>query len=124
MSENGADEVTIKKRKICIPSDVEDEPTKKQRLDVKDDDATKNDVVAPKETPRSVVDLTIANTLVDRRQFRRVGPYILGPKIGCSPVDSIVQYLAKKEGTNEFVQLKVSNQVKNPKNAKIKHFHF
>lgn len=44
---------------------------------------------------------------VDRREFRRAGPYILGPKIGHSPVESIVQYLAKKEGTDEFVQLKV-----------------
>lgn len=46
-------------------------------------------------------------TPVDRRQFRRAGPYIIGPKLGCSPVDSIVQYLAKKENTNEFVQLKI-----------------
>lgn len=46
-------------------------------------------------------------TAVNRREFRRAGQYILGPKIGHSPVESIVQYLAKKEGTDEFVQLKV-----------------
>lgn len=46
--------------------------------------------------------------IVNRREFRRAGPYIIGLKIGHSPVDSIVQYLAKKENTNEFVQLKVS----------------
>lgn len=46
--------------------------------------------------------------IVDRREFRRAGPYIIGLKLGHSPVDSIVQYLAKKENTNEFVQLKVS----------------
>lgn len=45
--------------------------------------------------------------IVDRREFRRAGPYIIGLKLGQSPVDSIVQYLAKKENTNEFVQLKV-----------------
>lgn len=45
--------------------------------------------------------------IVNRREFRRAGPYILGLKLGGSPVDSIVQYLAKKENTNEFVQLKV-----------------
>lgn len=45
--------------------------------------------------------------IVDRRVFRRAGPYIIGLKLGHSPVDSIVQYLAKKENTNEFVQLKV-----------------
>lgn len=47
--------------------------------------------------------------LVNRREFRRAGPYIIGLKLGHSPVDSIVQYLAKKENTSEFVQLKVSN---------------
>lgn len=45
--------------------------------------------------------------LVNRREFRRAGPYIIGLKLGHSPVDSIVQYLAKKENTNQFVQLKV-----------------
>lgn len=44
---------------------------------------------------------------VNRREFRRAGPFILGLKLGHSPVDSIVQYLAKKENTNEFYQLKV-----------------
>lgn len=47
--------------------------------------------------------------IVNRREFRRAGPYVIGLKLGHSPVDSIVQYLAKKENTNEFVQLKVSN---------------
>lgn len=112
MSENGEDEVTIKKRKINIPCDDEFGAPKKLRLDEAfGDDATTSGVVvaAAVAVPRSLLDMTIADTLVDRRQFRRVGPYILGPKIGCSPVDSIVQYLAKKEGTNDFVQLKVSN---------------
>lgn len=108
MSDDNAteDEVTIKKRKISIACDV-DAP-KRLRL-VADDDATGSGsgFVAVSVPSRSLVDTAIANTLVDRRQFRRVGPYILGPKIGCSPVDSIVQYLAKREGTNEFVQLKV-----------------
>lgn len=45
--------------------------------------------------------------VVNRREFRRAGPYIIGLKLGQSPVDSINQYLAKKENTNEFVQLKV-----------------
>lgn len=47
--------------------------------------------------------------LVNRREFRRAGPYIIGLKLGHSPVDSIVQYLAKKENTSQFVQLKVSD---------------
>lgn len=48
--------------------------------------------------------------IVNRREFRRAGPYIIGLKLGQSPVDSIVQYLAKKENTNEFVQLKVKTE--------------
>lgn len=53
-------------------------------------------------------DVTKIDQPVDRREFRRVGPYILGPRVGNSPVDSIVQYLAKKEGSDQFVLLKVS----------------
>ena len=53
------------------------------------------------------INIPAKGTLVDRRNFRRAGCYILGPKVGISPVESIGEYLAKKEGTNEFVQLKV-----------------
>lgn len=45
--------------------------------------------------------------VVNRREFRRAGPYLIGLKLGHSPVDSIVQYLAKKENSNEFFQLKI-----------------
>lgn len=45
--------------------------------------------------------------IVNRREFRRAGPYLIGLKLGHSPVDSIVQYLAKKENSNEFFQLKI-----------------
>lgn len=51
--------------------------------------------------------LPLHGTPVNRRLIRRAGPYIIGPKLGYSPVDSIVQYLAKKENTDEFVQLKI-----------------
>jgi hypothetical protein len=36
---------------------------------------------------------------------RRAGPYLLGPKLGMSPVKSIVQCLARKEGTDDFYQV-------------------
>lgn len=39
--------------------------------------------------------------------FVFAGPYIIGQKLGHSPVDSVVQYLAKKENSTGFVQLKV-----------------
>lgn len=35
--------------------------------------------------------------------------FLLGPRLGSSPVRSIVQCLARKEGTNEFYTLKVSS---------------
>lgn len=60
-----------------------------------------------KNAPCEVIQSPAAGTLVDRREFRRVGKYILGPKLGHSAVESISQYLAKKENSDEFVQLKV-----------------
>lgn len=38
---------------------------------------------------------------------RKAGPYLLGPKLGTSPVCSITQCLAKKEGTDDFYTIKV-----------------
>lgn len=64
--------------------------------DAKKDEHSTNAIVSPKY-----------GQIVNRREFRRAGPYIIGLKLGHSPVESIVQYLAKKENTNEFVQLKV-----------------
>lgn len=60
-----------------------------------------------KNVPCEVIQSPQAGSIVNRREFRRVGPYILGPKLGHSAVESISQYLAKKENSDEFVQLKV-----------------
>lgn len=38
---------------------------------------------------------------------KRAGPYLLGPTLGSSPVKSIVQCLARLEGSDEFYTLKV-----------------
>lgn len=46
--------------------------------------------------------------IVDRRAPRCAGPYILGPKLSYSPIDSISMHLARHEETHEYVQLKVS----------------
>lgn len=46
-------------------------------------------------------------TPVNTRTVRRAGPYLLGPRLGNSPVKSIVQCLARKEDTDEFYSLKV-----------------
>lgn len=55
--------------------------------------------------------------IVNRREFRRAGPYLIGLKLGHSPVDSIVQYLAKKG--NEFFQLKILVLNNNTSNEKL-----
>ncbi|PVD29219.1 hypothetical protein C0Q70_11816 [Pomacea canaliculata] len=42
-----------------------------------------------------------------KRGLKRAGPYLLGPRIGSSPVHSIVQVLARKENTDDFYTLKI-----------------
>lgn len=53
-------------------------------------------------------DLPKSGEVVDRHIPRRVGPYMLGPKLNYSPIDSITMHLARHEETQEYVQLKVS----------------
>ncbi|XP_034936140.1 probable serine/threonine-protein kinase MARK-B [Chelonus insularis] len=46
-------------------------------------------------------------TPVCPKTVKRAGPYILGPLIGTSPVKSIVQCLARKEGTDKYYTIKI-----------------
>lgn len=46
-------------------------------------------------------------TPVPSNIVKRAGPYLLGPTLGSSPVKSIVQCLARKEGTDDFYTLKI-----------------
>ncbi|CAG2226704.1 SHIK [Mytilus edulis] len=39
-------------------------------------------------------------------EVRKAGPYLLGPRQGSSPVRSIVQCLARKDGTDKFYTIK------------------
>ena len=39
--------------------------------------------------------------------IKRAGPFLLGPKLGNSPVKSMIHCLARKEGTNKFYTVKV-----------------
>lgn len=43
----------------------------------------------------------------NRGSLKRAGPYLLGPRLGNSPVRSIVQCLAKKDGTDDFYSIKI-----------------
>lgn len=55
-------------------------------------------------------------TKVSTRTVRRAGPYLLGPTLGNSPVDSIVQCLARKEGTDNFYTIKILTLLEGDKN--------
>ncbi|XP_068237900.1 uncharacterized protein [Palaemon carinicauda] len=48
-----------------------------------------------------------AGETIPKGQLRRAGPYLLGPRLGSSPVRSIVQCLARRENTDEFYTLKI-----------------
>ncbi|KAF9813857.1 hypothetical protein SFRURICE_008012 [Spodoptera frugiperda] len=52
-------------------------------------------------------DVPSPGTPVPEKYVRKAGPYLLGPKVGPSPVKSIVQCLARKERTDEFYQVKI-----------------
>lgn len=65
------------------------------------------------------IECPLYGQIVNRREFRRAGPYLIGLKLGHSPVDSIVQYLAKKENSNEFFQLKILVLSNNTSNEKM-----
>ncbi|CAH2054810.1 unnamed protein product, partial [Iphiclides podalirius] len=52
-------------------------------------------------------DVPPPGTPVPDKHVRKAGPYLLGPKLGPSPVKSIVQCLARKERTDEFYQIKI-----------------
>ncbi|GAB6026129.1 Serine/threonine-protein kinase 40, variant 2 [Chamberlinius hualienensis] len=44
---------------------------------------------------------------VNPHTIKRAGPYLLGPRLGNSPVRSIVHCLARKENTDDFYSIKI-----------------
>ncbi|XP_060805885.1 serine/threonine-protein kinase 40 [Amyelois transitella] len=52
-------------------------------------------------------DVPAPGTPVPDKYVRKAGPFLLGPKLGPSPVKSIVQCLARKEKTDDFYQVKI-----------------
>lgn len=59
------------------------------------------------ECLNGITDLPKSGEVVNRHLPRRIGPYVLGPKLNYSPIDSITMHLARHEETHEYVQLKV-----------------
>ncbi|KFM79511.1 Serine/threonine-protein kinase 40, partial [Stegodyphus mimosarum] len=49
----------------------------------------------------------VPGTVVNHKTVKKAGNYLLGPRIGNSPVRSIVQCLARKIGTDDFYTLKL-----------------
>lgn len=63
----------------------------------------------PRSAAPSAIRAPPAGLPVDRRKLRRAGRYIIGPEVvGVVPVKCLVQYIAKREKTNQFYLLKVS----------------
>lgn len=60
----------------------------------------------PIDTPRNFI-IPKEGTPVSDKIIKRAGPYLLGPRLGISPVNSIVQCLARKEGTDDFFLVKI-----------------
>ncbi len=101
------------KRKLHFP----DEHTDVKKTKIESDKLVNFPI--EKNAPCEVIQSPTSGSIVNRREFRRVGPYILGPKLGHSAVESISQYLAKKENTNQFVQVKVTILTFVSRSAKI-----
>lgn len=60
------------------------------------------------------VDVPVPGTAVNRKVIKRVGKYLLGPKIGNGPVECISQYLARREHTYQYFHLKILVLNSNP----------
>lgn len=59
------------------------------------------------EHKRRKFEIPQEGTPVETRMVKRAGPYLLGPTLGSSPVKSIVQCLARRDGTDDFYTLKI-----------------
>lgn len=47
------------------------------------------------------------SSLKSSRSLKKAGPYLLGPRLANSPVKSIVQCLARKDGSDDFYSIKI-----------------
>ncbi|XP_046688306.1 serine/threonine-protein kinase 40-like [Homalodisca vitripennis] len=66
-----------------------------------------SDVVPPSSCNQRNFSVPPEGTPVPTNIVKRAGPFLLGPTLGNSPVKSIVQCLARQEGTDDFYTLKI-----------------
>ncbi|CAL1540919.1 unnamed protein product [Lymnaea stagnalis] len=78
-----------------------------ERPDVISPDTSKTFPANDEEFVEEGANLLAANKKNYAVLIKKAGPYILGPRIGSSPVRSIVQCLARKEKTNKFYIIKI-----------------
>ena len=63
-------------------------------------------IFLPGNVSTECFDPSLAGTMVPPHT-RRAGRYLLGPRLGVSPVKSIVQCLARLENTDQYFQVKL-----------------
>ncbi|PSN44620.1 hypothetical protein C0J52_10014 [Blattella germanica] len=84
-----------------VSSGDEQRPIRRKRRNAVDFGGPIPDVLRKKfEIPQD-------GTPVETKIVKKAGPYCLGPTLGSSPVKSIVQCLARKDGTDDFYTLKI-----------------
>ncbi|KAJ9595121.1 hypothetical protein L9F63_013596, partial [Diploptera punctata] len=106
--------------KICEHSNKNEEIQEVPECDVSSDDDDQRTVQVQhlgshfgslldntNDNKRRKFEIPEEGTSVDTKIVKRAGPYLLGPTLGSSPVKSIVQCLARKDGTDDFYTLKI-----------------
>lgn len=74
--------------------------------------------------PYNKNDVPAAGTPVPDKHVRKAGPYLIGPKLGPSPVKSIVQCLARREKTDDFYQVSLVCQLIENNHTYVRHLRF
>lgn len=98
---------------VQVVPDIDDEEAEKQNSAVicSSSTASTSSSTLIATASKSIVSATPKpGERVNRRNFRKAGPFLIGPEIGqLGPMlQCMVQYLARKENTREFYQLKVN----------------
>lgn len=89
----------------CDVSSDEDEQRTSQVQHIENNFRTHFENIS--EHKRRKFEIPQEGTPVETRTVKRAGPYLLGPTLGSSPVKSIVQCLARRDGADDFYTLKI-----------------
>ncbi|XP_055636763.1 probable serine/threonine-protein kinase MARK-B [Toxorhynchites rutilus septentrionalis] len=95
------------KRQSDEPPNINDLPSKKDRPDGLDQIRENDDAQSSASGGYVQVPLPCPGTLVERNRVRRAGPYVIGHELEFGHGTQQMQYLARKEGTDEYYLLKI-----------------